>query len=123
MNAPSLLSPHWYRVAYLKPRLKSGVRVSRQSVRGQTWFVLTDPVSGRHHRFNSHAWGLIAACDGALTIDDVWAQRVDALSSLQDALVDGRPAGLTQKEFQLVHLLATRAGKAVSRDFLVPLAA
>lgn len=39
--------------------------------------------------------------------------------SLQDALVDGAPAGLTQKEFQLLHLLATRAGKAVSRDFLI----
>jgi putative peptide zinc metalloprotease protein len=76
---PSLLSPHWYRVAYVKPRLKSGVRVSRQAVRGQTWYVLTDPVSGRHHRFDTLAYGLIAACDGARTIDDIWAQRVDAL--------------------------------------------
>lgn len=39
--------------------------------------------------------------------------------ALQDALIDGHPAGLTQKEFQLLHLLATRAGKAVSRDFLI----
>jgi DNA-binding response OmpR family regulator len=39
--------------------------------------------------------------------------------SLQDARVDGAPVGLTQKEFQLLHLLATRAGKAVSRDFLI----
>lgn len=46
---------------------------------------------------------------GALTVD----------ASLQDALVDGRAAGLTHKEFQLLHLLATRAGKAVSRDFLI----
>ena len=40
-------------------------------------------------------------------------------SALQDALVDGKPVGLTQKEFQLLHLLASRAGKAVSRDFLI----
>jgi DNA-binding response OmpR family regulator len=46
---------------------------------------------------------------GHLTIDP----------AMQDAFVDGRPAGLTQKEFQLLHLLAGRAGKAVSRDFLV----
>ncbi|HEX8169755.1 MAG TPA: response regulator transcription factor [Thermoanaerobaculia bacterium] len=39
--------------------------------------------------------------------------------SMQDALVDGKPAGLTQKEFRLVHLLAARGGKAVSRDFLI----
>ena len=42
---------------------------------------------------------------------------VDA--TLQDALIDGRPAGLTQKEFRLLHLLASRANKAVSRDFLL----
>jgi putative peptide zinc metalloprotease protein len=78
MSHASLLSPHWYRVAYLKPRLRSGVRISRQQVRGQTWYVLTDPVSGRHHRFNGLAYALIAGCDGQLTIDDLWAQRVDA---------------------------------------------
>jgi putative peptide zinc metalloprotease protein len=78
MSNASLLSPHWYRVAYLKPRLRTGVRVSRQQVRGQTWYVLTDPVSGRHHRFNGLAYALIACCDGTLTIDDIWAQRVDA---------------------------------------------
>jgi two-component system alkaline phosphatase synthesis response regulator PhoP len=30
-----------------------------------------------------------------------------------------RPAGLTQKEFQLLHFLAVRAGKAVSRETLI----
>jgi putative peptide zinc metalloprotease protein len=78
MSDASLLSPHWYRVAYLKPRLRTGVRVSRQQVRGQTWYVLTDPVSGRHHRFNGLAYALIAGCDGTLTIDELWSQRVDA---------------------------------------------
>ena len=46
---------------------------------------------------------------GPLTID----------GSVQDALLDGRPAGLTQKEFQLLRFLAQRAGRAVSRDMLV----
>jgi DNA-binding response OmpR family regulator len=40
-------------------------------------------------------------------------------AALQDALIDGARANLTQKEFQLMQLLAVRAGKAVSRDFLV----
>ena len=53
--------------------------------------------------------------DGAV----IHAGRLTIDVALQDALVDGRPAGLTQKEFQLLHLLAARAGKAVSRDFLV----
>jgi DNA-binding response OmpR family regulator len=51
--------------------------------------------------------------------DLITAGRVTIDPSLQDALVEGRPAGLTHKEFQLLHLLATRAGKAVSRDFLI----
>lgn len=49
----------------------------------------------------------------------IHAGRLVIDSTLQDALVDGTPAGLTQKEFQLLHLLASRAGKAVSRDFLI----
>ena|SRR5690349_4620106 len=45
--------------------------------------------------------------------------RLTIDSSLQDALIDGAPVGLTQKEFQLLHLLASRNGKAVSRDFII----
>lgn len=39
-------------------------------------------------------------------------------SSLRDAVADGRRAGLTSKEFSLLQLLAARAGRAVSREFL-----
>ncbi len=42
---------------------------------------------------------------------------VDA--GLQDAIIEGTPAGLTQKEYRLIHLLATRAGRAVSREYLI----
>lgn len=47
------------------------------------------------------------------------AGRLVVDAHLQDALVDGDAAGLTQKEFQLLQLLTQRAGKAVSRDFLI----
>jgi len=57
-----------------------------------------------------------SASDGSNVIR---AGRLTIDPALQDALIDGHAAGLTQKEFQLVQLLATRAGKAVSRDFLV----
>ena len=69
-----LLSPDWYRVSALQPRLRTGVGVSRQRVRGEVWYVLTDPVSGKHHRFNDIAFGLLSACDGERTLDTVWAQ-------------------------------------------------
>jgi putative peptide zinc metalloprotease protein len=74
-----LLSPDWYRLAHIKPRLRSGVLISRHQMRGETWFMLTDPVSGRHHRFNDLAYALIGACDGQTTIDALWSARVSAL--------------------------------------------
>ena len=73
-----LLAQDWYRVAHMRPRLRPGVRVSKQRLRGEDWFLLTDPVSGRHHRFNDIAYRLIAACDGERTLDEVWAARAAA---------------------------------------------
>ncbi len=73
-----LQSPDWYRVAQLRPRLRSGVRITPQRQRGQTWYLLTDPMSGRHHRFNSIAYRLVADCDGQRTLDAVWAARAAA---------------------------------------------
>jgi DNA-binding response OmpR family regulator len=55
--------------------------------------------------------------DGDGKVIRVGRLLIDA--AVQDALIDGAAAGLTQKEFQLLHLLAARAGKAVSRDFLI----
>lgn len=75
---PPLLSPDWYRVAHMRPRLRTGVRISRQIVRGETWYVLSDPISGRHHRFNDIAYGLIGSCDGSASIDEIWSTRVTA---------------------------------------------
>jgi DNA-binding response OmpR family regulator len=59
---------------------------------------------------------LLMKSDGANLIR---AGRLIVDPAVQDALVDGVRAGLTQKEFQLVHFLAARAGKAVSRDALI----
>ena len=73
-----LLSRDWYRVAGMRPRLRSGVCVTRQRLRGQTWYVLSDPVSGRHHRFNDVAYALVASCNGEATLDEVWSARVAA---------------------------------------------
>ena len=39
------------------------------------------------------------------------AGRLTVDTALQDALIDGNAVGLTQKEFQLLHLLASRAGQ------------
>ena len=51
-----LFSSHWYRVAKVKIALRSHVRVHQHSYRGNTWYILRDDSSGRHHRFNEVAY-------------------------------------------------------------------
>ncbi len=72
--APSgpLLSPLWYRVAALKPRLRPHARLHRHHYRGALWFLLHDPASGRMHRFTPAARRVIALLDGARSVADVW---------------------------------------------------
>ncbi len=48
--------------------------------------------------------------------EQIRAGRITIDPGLRDALVDDRAAGLTQKEFQLLQLLASRRGRAVPRE-------
>ena len=93
----SLLAPDWYRVASMRPRLRDGVRVTRQRLRGETWYVLSDPMTGRHHRFNGLAYGLIAACDGQRTLDEVWSAR--AAADGDDAATQGEAIRIFSQAF------------------------
>ena len=45
--AAALFSPSWYRVAKLRPRLRSHVEIHRHSYRDQVWHVLQDHALGR----------------------------------------------------------------------------
>lgn len=73
MTACALLAPYWYRVAALRPRLRSHVRLHRHAYRGEVWHVFEDRASGRHHRFNAQAWGVIGLFDGRRSLDEIWA--------------------------------------------------
>lgn len=71
MSAP-LFSPSWYRVAALRPRLRSHAHVFRHVYRGERWYVLQDDASGRFHRFSPPAHAVIALMDGRRTVDEIW---------------------------------------------------
>jgi putative peptide zinc metalloprotease protein len=77
MTAGPLHSTLWYRVAPLKPQLLARARLHRHRYRGELWYLLQDPASGRVHRFTPAARLLIAAMDGRRTVKDLWllAQR------------------------------------------------
>ena len=72
-----LQSSLWYRIAALKPRLLARARLHRHRYRGELWYLLQDPASGRVHRFTPSARLVLMAMDGKRSIDEIWrlAQR------------------------------------------------
>src|SRR5436190_12520326 len=70
--AGTLFSPSWYRVAPLRPRLRSHVDIHRHSYRDEVWFILQDHASGRSHRLTPAAYRLIGLMDGERSIDQLW---------------------------------------------------
>jgi putative peptide zinc metalloprotease protein len=68
----SLFSPSWYRVASLRPRLRSHVQIHRHHYRGELWYVLQDHSSGRMQRFTPAVHLLIGLMDGKRTVQEIW---------------------------------------------------
>ncbi len=75
----SLYSTYWYRVADIKPHLRSHVRLFRHLYRGRNWYVLQDSSSSRQHRFNRSAYSIIGLMDGKRTVQEIWNSAADAL--------------------------------------------
>jgi putative peptide zinc metalloprotease protein len=75
----SLFSPSWYRVANLKPRLRSHALVHRHEYRGEVWFVLQDNAAGRSHRFSPPAYRFIGLMDGRCTVQELWEATAEQL--------------------------------------------
>lgn len=67
-----LQSSQWHRVASLRPRLASGVQVSRLWTRGQRWYVLQDAERQQTCRLNQQAYEMAARLDARSSIDDIW---------------------------------------------------
>lgn len=72
-NEQQLYSQSWYRVAGLKPRLRSHIQVQRQVFREKEWYVLQDHSTGRFHRISPEAYFVTGLMDGKRTMADIWA--------------------------------------------------
>jgi putative peptide zinc metalloprotease protein len=89
MDEP-LLSSNWYRVAALQPRLRGHARLHRMRYRGELWYLVQDPVSGRVHRFSPAARLLISAMDGQRTVQQLWElanRRLQEDAPTQDEVI------------------------------------
>jgi putative peptide zinc metalloprotease protein len=73
------LSPSWYRVAALRPSLKTQARVRRHRFRGEVWYVVQDPASGRFHRYTPATYQVLGLLDGRRTMDEVWNAAAEQL--------------------------------------------
>jgi len=69
-----LLSPHWYRVAKLQPKLHSHIEIHRHDYRGLIWYLLEDTTTGRNHRFNPAAYQFIGLLDGHRSVQEIYDQ-------------------------------------------------
>lgn len=67
-----LESSLWYRVADLRPRLRAHARLHRHQYRGQVWYLLEDPASGRVNRFSPAARLVITLMDGTRRVSELW---------------------------------------------------
>ncbi|MCP4285350.1 MAG: hypothetical protein GY792_12995, partial [Gammaproteobacteria bacterium] len=74
-----LISPHWYRVANLKPKLHGYIEIHRHDYRGLIWYLLEDTTTGRNHRFNPAAYQFIGLLDGKRTVQEIHAQISEQL--------------------------------------------
>lgn len=104
----SQFSPLWYRVESLRPRLRKHVQLFRHLYRGQVWYVITDPSSGRVHRFTPTAYQIIGHMDGKWTVHELWEA---ALAKMSDAAP-------TQDE--MIHLLGQLHAADVLQSDVTP---
>jgi putative peptide zinc metalloprotease protein len=75
----SQTSSSWYRVASLKPRLRSHIQVHRHPVGNDVAFLLQDHSLGKFYRFNVHAYDILGRLDGLSTVHDIWEASVVCL--------------------------------------------
>src|SRR6056297_1015261 len=72
MTEKNLFSSSWYRVADLRPFLRSHAEIHRQSFRGEIWYVLQDHSTGRFHRLTSQAYYIVGLMNGIRTLQEIW---------------------------------------------------
>lgn len=94
--ARQLFSPAWHSVALLRPRLVASVVIHRHVYRGEVWFVVQDPVSGKFHRLSPASHQFVRQMNGAATIQTIW----DAMCARGAA-----PGGEIPTQEEIVNLL------------------
>ncbi len=86
-----LISPHWYRVAKLQPKLHNQVEIHRHDYRGLIWYLLENTTTGRSHRFNPAAYQFIGLMDGERSVQEIYdriCEKLDEYAPGQEEIID-----------------------------------
>ena len=75
----SLFSESWYRVASLRPRLRSHTQFHRHVYRETDWYILQDDSTGRFHRFSREAYAIVGLMDGKRSMQEIWEAACERL--------------------------------------------
>jgi len=75
----SFHSSQWHRVARSTPKFNSHVCVQHHRYRGQAWYVLHEPATGKVHRVTPLAFAFLRLLDGETTVESVWTSLIDRL--------------------------------------------
>ena len=82
----------WHRVKDARPRLRIGVRINRQHLRGQRWHVIEDSSSQAYFRMSDAAYRFVGLLDGRRTVGEAWELCYEHLGD--DAPTQGEALGL-----------------------------
>ena len=77
--AGSIFSNSWYKVAEIKPRLRSHVQIHKHEYRTRVWYVMQDHSTGKFHRFSPEAYFIIGLMDGRKTLGGIWEHACEQL--------------------------------------------
>jgi putative peptide zinc metalloprotease protein len=75
----TLFSQSWYRVADLKPSLRSHAQVLRHVYREREWYVFRDFSTGRFHRLSREAYLMVGLMDGKRSMQSIWEAACEKL--------------------------------------------
>jgi putative peptide zinc metalloprotease protein len=79
MPERTLYSNSWYRVAELKPSVRSHAEIHRHTYRGRAWYILQDHSTGRFHRFSEESYFIIGLMDGKRSLQEIWEAACEKL--------------------------------------------
>ncbi len=71
-----MVSESWHRIADLHLGLLPSVEVHKQVYRGETWYVLEEPGSGRYFRLRPAAYRFVCELDPDVTVAEVWQRAL-----------------------------------------------